>query len=158
MKIGILSDSHDNIPAITKAVSAFNDAEVGHVIHAGDLVSPFTAKPLNHLKCDFTGVFGNNDGERLGLSHVFNGRIHRAPHNIILAGRKILILHEPDNLSALMKSGEYDAIIYGHTHQVDIRTEKTIVINPGECGGWVNGKRTIAFWDLGTDRVDLLPI
>ena len=85
-----------DLPAIGKAVSVFNDAEVDLVLHAGDLVAPFVAKPLQFLKMDLIAVFGNNDGERLGLSKVFEGRIFRAPHEIRFAERRILLyFHQP---------------------------------------------------------------
>lgn len=158
MKIGILSDSHDNMAAISKAVALFNDAEVSLVIHAGDLVAPFVSKPLNELEMDLVAVFGNNDGEILGLSRVLSGKIHRAPHFMNHEGKRILILHEPDNLEALAESGHFDAIIYGHTHDVDIRKDKTFIINPGECGGWVNGKRTVALWDTVSDDIEIIPV
>jgi len=158
MKVGILSDSHDNVPALAKSVGLFNDLEVELVIHAGDLISPFMAKPLNHLQANFIAVYGNNDGEKMGLSHVLSGRIHRAPFFTTFQTKRILVLHEPDNLDALADSGHFDAIIYGHTHDVDVRQGKTLIINPGECGGWVNGNRTVAFWDLASNDVQILPV
>jgi uncharacterized protein len=158
MKIGILSDSHDNLPAISKAVSLFNDADVSLVVHAGDLVSPFVSLPLKELRVEFTAVFGNNDGERIGLYNVFKGRIHRPPHELDFGGKKILILHEPDNLELLAGTGHYDAIIYGHTHIAHVRKDRTWVINPGETAGWLKGKRTVAVWDLSADDVQVLPI
>ena len=106
MKIGIMSDSHDNVPAIAKAVGFFNDAGVSLVIHARDLVSPFVSKPMKELEMEFEIVFGNNDGERLGLAHVFGGRIRRPPHIVLHEGRRILVLHEPDNLDALIASSK----------------------------------------------------
>ena len=59
MKIGILSDTHDRLPLIEQAVERFNAEAVGLVLHAGDFVSPFTAKPLSELDGDFVGVKGN---------------------------------------------------------------------------------------------------
>jgi len=158
MKIGIMSDSHDNLPAIAKAVSVFNDAEVSLVIHAGDFVAPFVSKPLAELEMDFIAVFGNNDGERFGLSRVFEGKIHRPPYELDYNEKKILILHEPNNLDALVASGYFDAIIYGHTHDVDIQRGRTIVINPGECGGWLRGRRTVALWDVEFGEVEIVPV
>ena len=158
MRIGIMSDSHDNLPAVVKAVSVFNDAEVEMVIHAGDLVAPFVAKPLEMLNAKFISVFGNNDGERFGLHRVLDGRIHQAPHVIEVMHKKVLILHEPYNLDALIKSDVYDVIIYGHTHKADIRTGRTIVINPGETGGWLHGNRSVAIWDVLSGEVELIPL
>jgi uncharacterized protein len=158
MKMGILSDSHDNLPAISKAVALFNDAEVHLVVHAGDLVSPFVSIPLRNLRVEFTAVFGNNDGERLGLYNIFKGRIQRPPHEFQFGGKKILLMHEPDNLDLLADTGHYDAIIYGHTHVPDVRKKRTLVINPGECGGWVKGKRTVGLWNLTTGDVQIVPV
>ena len=44
MKLGIISDSHENMPLIAKAVELFNHEEVDLVLHAGDFISPITAK------------------------------------------------------------------------------------------------------------------
>jgi putative phosphoesterase len=74
-----------------------------------------------------------------------------------LGGKKVLLMHEPDNLDLLAASGRFDAIVYGHTHEADIRTGKTIVVNPGEACGWLKGRRTIAVWDLDSGDVDLIP-
>ena len=158
MKIGIMADSHDNMPAITKAVGVFNDAEVSLVIHAGDLVAPFTAIPLKQLTSDFIAVFGNNDGEKLGLAKVFEGRIHRPPHFLSYGGKRILLLHEPDNLKALADSGHFDIIVYGHTHEVDVQKGRTLIVNPGECCGWVKGRRTVGLWDTSSGDLDIIPI
>ena len=49
MKIGVLSDSHDNLPNIRKAVEVFSKNGVEALIHGGDFCSPFTLaefKPL----------------------------------------------------------------------------------------------------------------
>ena len=37
-------------------------------------------------------------------------------------------MHEPDEVDALAKSGVYDVIVYGHTHNVDIREGETLVV------------------------------
>lgn len=145
MKIGIISDTHDNIPKIKSAVSIFNTKQVEFVIHAGDYVAPFSIAPLDDLKCDYIGVFGNNDGEKVGLARKSKDRIKVPPYQITLENRKIIILHEPNDLENLIKGQDYDIVIYGHTHNPIIeRHNKTLVINPGECCGWLSGKSTIA--------------
>jgi putative phosphoesterase len=65
--IGIMSDSHDNLDAIRKAVKLFNSKDLDIVIHAGDLISPFTATEFQKLDPELVAVYGNNDGEREGL-------------------------------------------------------------------------------------------
>ena len=65
--IGIISDSHDNMNALWKAVEFFNERGVKAVLHAGDLISPFTARAFKELKPKLYFVFGNNDGDRVTL-------------------------------------------------------------------------------------------
>jgi len=41
MKVGIMSDSHDRLPYIKRAVDIFNRESVDLVLHAGDYVAHF---------------------------------------------------------------------------------------------------------------------
>ena len=40
MKIGIISDTHNNIALTKKAIEIFGEKDVEFIIHAGDLTSP----------------------------------------------------------------------------------------------------------------------
>ncbi len=112
------------------------------------------------LGVSLIGVFGNNDGERFGLKAMFAGLgdIHRAPYRFEFKGKHFLMLHEPDEVDALAESGHYDVIIYGHTHEIDVREGKTLVINPGETGGWTTGRSTAALLDLSTMGVEIVDL
>jgi len=155
MKVGLMSDSHDNMDALQKAVDFFNEENVGAVLHAGDLVAPFTARKLNLLKMPLTITFGNNDGERFGLRKVFAGKIFEPPHQLFVADKRVLMLHDPAQVGALRDSGHFDFILYGHTHEVEVSHGTTLVVNPGECGGWLNGKCTVAVWDTESGKVTI---
>lgn len=74
MILGILADTHDNLPKIEKAVKLFNKNKVDFVLHAGDFVAPFAISALKGLSCGWQGVFGNNDGEKEGLSRIWRGQ------------------------------------------------------------------------------------
>ena len=50
MLIGVMSDTHDNIIQTKKAVATFNRKNVEHVVHAGDIISPFMIDTLKELK------------------------------------------------------------------------------------------------------------
>ena len=124
----------------------FNERNVARVIHAGDLISPFTLNEFQKLSMPLTCVFGNNDGELLGLKARFQD-IHVPPLEMDIEGRKLVVLHEPDCLEAVVASQTYDVVIYGHTHQVDIRQDTpTVVINPGEACCWLTGSAQSPFW------------
>jgi hypothetical protein len=152
MKLGIVADTHDNLEAIVRAVELFNQIGVDRVLHAGDYIAPFALGAFRGLKAGFVGVWGNNDGERLILrdkAREWGFELHTSPHQFQWAGRQILLMHEPYELEALLKSQCYDLIIYGHLHQAEVRkTESTLVINPGECGGWLTRRSTVAVVDV----------
>jgi len=159
MKIGIISDSHDNMPMIHRAVAFLNEKKVGHVIHAGDFSSPFTFRALKNLECEFTGVFGNNDGEKVLLKKLSNGRIFTQPHITEIEGKKIVVMHEHHVADALADSGHFDLVIYGHTHEPDIRKRgNALIVNPGELSGWLNGRATIAVADLSEMTAEIIEL
>ncbi len=126
------------------------------MIHAGDFCSPFTFRALKHLASEFTGVYGNNDGEKLLLQKLSNGRIFTQPHTLELAEKKIVIIHDHHVVDALADSGHFDMVVYGHTHDPDIRKRKnSLIVNPGELGGWLRGRSTIAVADIETMSAEI---
>ena len=94
--IGIIADSHDNRNNIRKAVEIFNQKEVGLVIHAGDFIAPFTCLDFKELNCKMEMVFGNNDGEKIGLSNAFKdlGTLLPGPRSFYVNDKKIILMHE----------------------------------------------------------------
>jgi putative phosphoesterase len=159
MIAGILSDTHDNMDRIKETVELFNERGVEHVVHAGDFVSPFTFRLLKKLRCGFTGVFGNNDGDRLLLHKMSEGRVFPQPHTFELDGKKIVLIHEHHVADALADSGHYDLVVYGHTHKPDIRkVRNTLIVNPGEAGSWLYGKSTVAIADLSAMTAELITL
>ena len=160
MKIGIISDTHDHLDNIKKAMDLFKQEQIGYLIHCGDFVAPFTLPLFSQLNVPFLGVFGNNDGERLLLRERAKdiGEIKVQPAFLELGGRKIVVMHEPALQTALAKSGEFDVILVGHTHQPEIIMGETLIINPGECCGWLTNRATIAVLDLSTMSARLLEL
>ena len=160
MLVGIVSDTHDNLGNLRRCLELFRERRVALVLHAGDFVSPFTAEPFREVGLNLVGVFGNNDGDKLYLRERFTGvgEIHFGPYEFELSGRKIVLLHEPRALEALVASGRYDVVIYGHTHRVEIQEGRPLVVNPGELGGWLTGRPTCVLLDLRTLQAELLEL
>ena len=157
MRIGILSDTHDNLAPTQKAIELFNRSRVEHVIHAGDYTSPFTLKLFKELNCPYTGVFGNNDGDKLLLQERAEGNLHNQPYLFTLNNRKIVVMHEHHVVDALADSGHFDLVVYGHTHKPDVRkVRNTLIINPGEVGAWLYGTPTVALVDLNTMEGEII--
>jgi hypothetical protein len=154
MLIGLISDTHDNLIAIEKAVARFNTETVALVLHAGDYVSPFVIPKFKALKCRLIGVFGNNDGDHEFLRKKFleteNCEIRGHFAEVDAEGFKIALLHgeEAELLNALVSRDCFDAVIYGHVHSVTNRSgSQTLIVNPGEACGYLTGKSTIALLD-----------
>ena len=151
--IGIMADSHDNLRAIKKAVRLFDEERCSLVVHAGDFVAPFAAREMQSLKCPVKAVFGNCDGEKQGLKKAFQslGEIREAPLTFKNSDLNFLVMHLNFPLEAYLSSGVYDVLIFAHTHESEIRKEEeTLLINPGETGGWLSGKSTVALLDPKT--------
>lgn len=153
MILGIISDSHDNLPKLKKAISLFNKKNVNLVLHAGDYVAPFSVLMMeNNLKSEYFGVFGNCDGERNGLTKNSKGKISQETLELEKFDRKILLIHDIEQADS--DFSKYDIVIYGHTHRPSIEKRgNTWFINPGECGGWLTGKSTVVTLDLISDTV-----
>lgn len=170
MLVGVISDTHDNLEAVDKAVKVFKEKRVEMVLHLGDIIAPFTLARFKENGIEkLIAVFGNNCGERLGLKRVASEHgyiINEPPHILELEGKRILMLHgwgpiqHTRNLvESLARSGDYDIILYGHTHQVDVRrVSGTLVVNPGEACGCLTGKKTIAVLDVKTLNVEVIEL
>ncbi len=144
MKIGVISDTHDRLESIKKAIDIFKKERVGLIIHCGDWVSPYTLEYFDFVLKDYKipvkSVFGNNEGDikrllernskltnpiEFALKEVFEIKIGK---------RKIAVYHGQDNviLNALIKSKIYDSVFTGHTHIVkNILINNVFVLNPG---------------------------
>jgi uncharacterized protein len=143
MKIGVMSDSHDNLPAIAAAIRFFERQGAEALIHAGDFSAPFALKMCLQTRLPLEGVFGNNDGERAGLAKLLPS-LAEGPRHLELGGKKICLIHNRERLRREDFEAS-DILIFGHTHEPKVeRQEGRLVLNPGECGGWLTGRCTVA--------------
>lgn len=61
MKIGIISDVHDNLRYLNEAIKFFNKERIELLVHYGDWCAAFTMRPFTMLKCPIKGILGNGD-------------------------------------------------------------------------------------------------
>jgi hypothetical protein len=159
VKIGLLSDSHDDMAAIARAVALFNAEGVVQVLHAGDIVSPFTFEVFRGLQAPLGGVFGNNDGDRLLLRERSAGALRPQPHFVTLDGLRIVIVHEPPLVKSLARSGDFDCVVYGHTHAPEVHREGTaLVVNPGKAAVLNKGRATVAVLETQTHEARIIDL
>jgi hypothetical protein len=153
MKIGIIADTHDNLPAIDRAIERLNQEEVQIVLHAGDYVAGFSVLRFKPLKAKMIGIFGNNDGDHELLERRFkeiNAEIHGRFAEVVVESVKIAMTHgdELELLNSLIGTECYDVVVHAHSHEAKVsRKGKTLVINPGEVCGYLSGKSSIALLD-----------
>ncbi|MBC7131281.1 metallophosphoesterase [Candidatus Bathyarchaeota archaeon] len=159
MLIGLMSDTHDRLPLVDKAVSRFNEENVELVLHAGDYVAPFVIPKFKELKAKLIGVFGNNDGDRELLKRRFmehgEMELRGSFAEIEVDNVKIALLHghEGELLKALINSQSFHVVVHGHTHKAEVyRKGKTLIVNPGEVCGYITGNSTIGILD--TDKLE----
>ncbi|AUB55470.1 MAG TPA: metallophosphoesterase [Methanobacterium subterraneum] len=159
--IGIMSDSHDHMGGIRAAVKVFNQEKVELVVHAGDLISPFTAGAFDKLHAPLEAIFGNNDGERRGLMAAYAELCPLEDFKELeVDGRKIALIHGTTEalVDALRESGKFDLVIRGHTHRMEVTEGLTMVVNPGETCGYLSGDKTVVLLDtqdLSWEKVQL---
>lgn len=165
MLIGAISDSHDNLPQIEKAVQILNDQKVDLVLHAGDYVAGFVIPKFKALNCKLIGVFGNNDGDQELLKKRFsetnNCTIHDRFTTVTINGYRVALLHghETELLNTIIESGSFDAVIHGHSHNFGIeRKGKTLSLNPGELCGYLTGKPTLAILDTDKNEAKIIEL
>ncbi len=139
MRLGILSDIHDNVWKLAAALDALHDAD--SLICCGDLCSPFIihqmgaafSKPI-HI------VFGNNDADLFRITanarKYAQIRIHAELFRADLAGKRVAANHYDAIAQELARSGSFDVVCYGHNHLYDVRRcGPALAINPGAIMG-----------------------
>jgi putative phosphoesterase len=162
MKIAVISDSHDNIWKLAKAMPYLAEADA--VIHCGDLIAPFMVirlikgtqgKPV-HI------IWGNNDGDKGLIAEVAasadNITIHGDFAHLEIANLKIAVNHYPKVARNLAEAGSYDVVCYGHDHIAHEEwVGNTLLLNPGELMG-LQGRSTIALLDTIGKTVEFVEI
>jgi uncharacterized protein len=162
MRVGVLSDSHDRVPAIAEFARLFREAGVSIVLHAGDYCSPFALKPFEDAHVSLAGVFGHNDGDQQGLvsraQAAFGTELFESPHSFEIGGRRILLVHDLGDVQARSIAG-HEIVIHGHTHQQEMKTRgDTLIMNPGEACGWIFGTPSAAVLDLDSREVEFFTL
>lgn len=162
MKIGLLSDSHDRVPAVRALVERMIAEGVSVIIHAGDWCSPFTLRAMQDLQVPLLGVFGRNDGDPEGLraaaQSAIGAELYESPHSFEFGGQQILVVHDINDVHERSLS-QHQVVVHGFTHVAEMKMRgETIIVNPGEACGWVYGEPSAAILDLSTKAVEFLKL
>jgi len=162
MRVGLIADTHDRLPAIAELVSQMQAAGVGMILHAGDYCSPFALRAFEEAHVSLAGVFGKNDGDTQGLvsraQSAFGAELFESPHSFEIGGRRILLVHDIGDVNKRSVLS-HELVIHGHTHQQEMKTRgETLIVNPGEACGWIYGTPSAAILDLDAMTVEFLTL
>lgn len=159
MRIGILSDTHDQVARTVQAVALLSAEGAEALIHCGDFTRPDVVDAMAGLPCH--AVRGNNDYDENSLRRqiVLIGGTWLGRGGVIeCAGKRLAVTHgdSPREIRRL-KDDAPDYLFYGHSHQrADHRDGPTRWVNPGalsRASEW-----TVALLDLDTDTLRVLTL
>jgi hypothetical protein len=163
MRIGILSDTHNNLANTEAALDYFRGAGITRLFHCGDITGASIV--LRFAGFDVTFVQGNGDYARdeivTALLMIGGQRVLPARWSGTVAGKRIGVTHGDSQgvLYDLTRGGTHDYVFHGHSHR---RRDETIgaarVINPGALGGKHDQSRSVAVVDLAADTVEFVQI
>lgn len=159
MKIGVVSDTHNNLKNVRKIVELFNANRVERVIHTGDISQAKTLDALAELDAPLWGVFGNNDQERDSLlsgciKHGF--QFQDPPLVLDWHNRQIIVVHDPLEFDGHLHL-HHELALHGHTHRHRDELEgQTRFFNPGECAGHMRGLNQVGIVDLKNLNTEIL--
>lgn len=163
MKIGILSDTHNHIENLQKALAIFKQRKIEILIHCGDVNTPETAVNLQGFLVHY--VYGNTDHAQMHIGSVVRDLNPQNSAGLVFTeeidGVKLAATHGHlfTELEKLIADGRYPYVFHGHTHQRrDEMVGQTRVINPGALGGTQYEPRSICILDLHSGDLEFIEI
>lgn len=160
MRLAILSDIHDNIWALDRALQRAAGSDV--LLLLGDLCAPFTmAMIVERFAGPIHLVWGNNDGDRQQIGEQArrgNVTLHGEFADLTLDGRRIALTHYPHIARAIARSGDYDLVCHGHNHRRGLsEVGATLLLNPGEVMGRF-GVSSMALYDTVVRQAEIVEL
>ncbi len=169
-----MSDTHDRLENVAKAILLFQQKKAELIIHCGDWVSPFVPQYMYSLNPKLTipikSVFGNNEGDHYRFferkeKERWNIEFYKEVLELELQGKKIAVYHGSHKAltQSLILSKKYDAVFTGHTHEsVNETIDGILHINPGSVCGYAWGKimdnASVALYDSEKNTAQILSL
>lgn len=175
MKLGIISDTHDKLSAIKKAIESFHTQKVTMIIHCGDWTLPETATAFAEEAARFSlpvyAVFGNRDilrQEIMEQNNLQSFPINFADSEIYTFEQDAISFaiyhgHHKPTLKKLREDETIDILFTGHTHKPKIeRIEQKLIVNPGSTAFSIPRSKnyipTVAVVDANTNNAKIIKL
>jgi len=155
-RIGVISDTHDRLDKVRKAVTLFNRLKPERVVHCGDVIAQFVFREMGALAMPVVVVYGNCDGDRAALrqrADELGFTLREGPFGFELGGKRIVVSHQPLN-----EVPDCDFYLHGHTHKLRREGMRPVIVSPGEACGWLSGRATVALLDTDTSEVEFFDL
>jgi putative phosphoesterase len=167
MKIAIISDIHENYHNLVLFIREIEKSkDIEQIICLGDFVNGGIVKILANLSIPTFAIWGNNTGSKVEIMKTVldkkNNLTITSDENfdfLTLAGRNFFLTHYPSLAEPMAKSGDFDAVFYGHDHVCNIEKIKNcLIVNPGEISSHKTGRATFALYDTKTNSAEIITL
>ncbi|NTW14411.1 MAG: metallophosphoesterase [Candidatus Moranbacteria bacterium] len=165
MKIAVISDIHDNTHNLVLAFGDIRERGVGKIFFLGDFINNGIARMLAAASIPVFAIFGNNDGDKAALTRtsLSEGSSLTLSENVyhILEedGKRIFLSHYPDIALSMARSGDFDAVFYGHNHdRHEERVGECLLANPGEISAHKTGTATYFVYDTERNEITFVEL
>ena len=161
MKIGILSDTHNDKAATRRALGVLRQRGVGTLLHCGDLVFAEMVRLFNEFEVYFvSGNMDRNHRQAIKMEIEKWSDMHWLGEGdeVELAGKRLALTHGARfEVLEMLLWAEPDYLFHGHTHRRrDERAGPTRVINPGAVSGTKHEARSVCVLDLESDQLEVI--
>lgn len=159
MQIAVVSDTHNNIINLEKAIHEIKYQGIKHLIHCGDVTFRQTLKACQDLCINL--AYGNGDNDQRSILEQLQLLNPDSNAGLIqdfsLDGQRFFVAHGDTHslIQTALSSGEYDWVLQGHTHRFkDELYGHTKWVNPGALGGKLPGSVSFAILETSTKTVE----
>lgn len=161
-KLAVISDVHDNLINLKKALDYTQKEKIDYLISTGDLQSLEAWQILDELKIPVWAVMGNADKDIIGEKKLraILKNIHFSPNvaTVELENQKIIFGHYPDIIKKIILHypDKYTLALAGHTHLPwEEKIGSTKLLNPGNIAN-IRCAPTFATIDLQNLKAKLI--
>lgn len=163
MKIGVLSDTHDNQEDLRVVLNICREKGIKTLVHCGDLTSLDMVSKFRGFRLIYT--IGNMDiatgaikkhiermheGNYAGM--VFRGKLNGVPIAVTHS-------HIDGKVMELVREKRFKWVFHGHTHEKRDETLRGArIVNPGALGGLGRDPRSFCIVDLDAEMVEFIQV
>ena len=165
MNVAIISDIHDNFHNLVLFFDKIKQYDIKRIIFLGDFSNNSIAKMLASSDIPVTTIWGNNDGEKVAITKTSlakgsNMTVGFGTYDSLeIDNRNIFITHYPLLAKPMAKSGDFDAVFYGHDHKHNIdKIGNCTIVNPGEISAHKTMGASFAIYNTENNRAEIIKL